>query len=153
LQKQLNNYENLTSDEKNEVRAKYDEYRKQSNNLFTFGFKNALETEGDVVSHSRAAQLWQAFINESYIGKFFTQEIVTTPIQSLLDVIKWMTAFLATEYMKRWIAENVNPSELYSQVLVSLVVFIVICDAYLAMIRSYIRTYQSDLIQGKDYDA
>lgn len=153
LQERLEKYETLNEEERKKLQEEYDHFTSQSDKTFlSFGVKTAFETEGEIINNSKTAALWKAFINESYIGKFFTQEIVTTPIQSLLDVIKWMTAFLATEYMKRWITEHTDASELYSQVLTSLVIFIVVCDAYLAIIRSYIRSYQTDLIQGKDYD-
>lgn len=108
------------------------------------------EALGDDLNDTQIGYLWDLFVNETFFGRFFTQEVVAEPINDIISILNTLIAFLGRDLLTAWFATHANPTQALSETVTVIFIFNVVFRSSKKMLDSYARQYQGDLVQGKN---
>ena len=107
--------------------------------------RGAALSTGATVKNSKVGKYWQAWVNETVIGRFFTQEVLIEPLEVLVFIMKNMTGVLGG------LIVNSHTGGTPSMKFVTLLIATVALSALMSMLKFYASHYQTHFLQGRDY--
>lgn len=111
-----------------------------------------LDSFGDAINQSRLSFIWDLFVNDTFIGRVFTQEVVEAPFRVIVQMLTTAGGFLIMSMITDY-ANQFDPAIRHQKVQQSFVlvyVFVTLFSIAIKIIDSYTREYQGDIATGKN---
>ncbi len=142
----------VSDEEAEEVFQEMEEFKsmKSSHSLLHTLLVDPVDYMGDSINNSKISQVWDLVVNNTFIGRFFTQSVIRVPIRVLTQFMTVLASFLANNLIMRYVNSHdpAHQDGVLTDIIILFVIFVIAINSADEIMADYIRQYQGDMVRG-----